>query len=447
MFGSQFLRVHSRSRLIMAGGLAVAAIAAAGCSGGSSSGSGGQVTLKIINWVNPPANQALKKINAEFEKKYPNIKVQYQTAANTAGPYETLLQTSVDSGSADIVTTDHTMQPLPVNATRSTEDTLQFWGTHNVFLPLNGQPFLNNMTPAALQSMTYNGKVYGLLSGEYQWVVFYNKAVFAKYHLAAPQTYDQFISVLKTLKAQHVTPIWLGLGGGASGYAQQFLTEPLMADLWLPQSPDHNLAADLEKGSVSWNNPAFVKAMTEEAAIAKYLEPNYTGEAWQGMPGDFAAGKAAMLLDGSWDLASVQQANPKMQVGSFALPGSNVASDNQPLLSNDLTFEVLKTTKNKDAAMKYLSFFTSKPIYAQYVNITGISPSQKTGTYSSFSSTVLGSLFGKGIATGAVFPPLSASQGFYDTEANFPTLQLSVMAGKKTPQQAAATHASDWKKS
>ena len=140
----------------MAGGLAVAAIAAAGCSGGSSSGSGGQVTLKIINWVNPPANEALKKINAEFEKKYPNIKVQYQTAANTAGPYETLLQTSVDSGSADIVTTDHTMQPLPVNATRSTEDTLQFWGTHNVFLPLNGQPFLNNMTPAALQSMTYN---------------------------------------------------------------------------------------------------------------------------------------------------------------------------------------------------------------------------------------------------------------------------------------------------
>ena len=28
-----------------------------------------------------------------------------------------------------------------------------------------------------------------------------------------------------------------------------------------------------------------------------------------------------MLLDGSWDLASVQKANPKMQVGSFALPG------------------------------------------------------------------------------------------------------------------------------
>lgn len=425
---------------------AVAAVAAAGC-GSSGGAAGGQVTLKIINWVNPPANQALKQINAEFEKKYPNIKIQYQLAANTAGPYQTLLQTSVDSGSADIVTTDETMQPLPVNATKANEDTLQYWGTHNVFLPLNGQPFLKQMTPAALASMTYNGKVYGLLSGEYQWMVFYNKSIFQKYNLTAPTTYNQFISTMQTLAAHKVTPLWLGLGGGASGYATQFLTEPLMSDLWQSQLGSASLATDLEKGTVSWNSPPFVQAMTEEANIAKYLEPNYTGEAWQGMPGDFAAGKAAMLLDGSWDLASVQKASPGIQVGSFGLPGSNVAADNQPLLTNDLTFEVLKDTKNQDAAMKYLAFFTSSPIYKQYVDITGISPSEKSGSYSSFSAKVLGPLFGKGVPTGQVFPPLAANQGFYDTETNFPTLDLAVMAGKKTPQQAAATHAQDWKKS
>jgi raffinose/stachyose/melibiose transport system substrate-binding protein len=426
-----------------------AAIIAAGCGSSSSTSAtgGGTQTLKIISWVNPPANQAFQKIDAEFEKKYPNIKVQFQTAANTAGPYETLLQTTVDSGSADIVTTDGPIQPLPVDPTRANMETDQFWGTHNVFLPLNGQPWLNSLTPAARQSMTYNGKVYGLLSGDYQWVVFYNKTDFAKYHLSVPHTYDQFITVLKTLAAKHVTPLWLGLGGGASGYAQQFLTEPLMADLWAPKVAGANLATALEKGTTSWNDPAFVQGMTEEAAIAKYLEPNYTGESWQGMPGDFAANKAPMLLDGSWDLASIQKANPKIQVGSFALPGSNTASANQPLVADDLTLEVLKNTKHKAAALKWMAFFASKPIYEQYVNITGISPSEASGTYSSFSSSVLGPLFGKGANTGDVFPPLSSTQGYYDTDANFPTLQLSVMGGSKSPASAASTYASDWKKS
>ena len=56
------------------------------------------------------------------------------------------------------------------------------------------------------------------------------------------------------------------------------------------------------------------------------------------MPTDFAAGKAAMLLDGSWDMALVEAAHPKFQVGFFPLPGSNIAANNQSELQNDLTF-------------------------------------------------------------------------------------------------------------
>ncbi|MGH9104524.1 MAG: hypothetical protein ACRDZX_01545, partial [Acidimicrobiales bacterium] len=35
-------------------------------------------TLKIITWVNPPAVTALTKIDNEFMKKYPNVKVQLE---------------------------------------------------------------------------------------------------------------------------------------------------------------------------------------------------------------------------------------------------------------------------------------------------------------------------------------------------------------------------------
>ncbi|HEX3923019.1 MAG TPA: hypothetical protein VHY31_12095, partial [Streptosporangiaceae bacterium] len=91
-------------------------IAAACSSGGSgSSGSSGSSTLKIITWENPPAVAAIKKIDAEFHKKNPNITVDLQTAANLTGPYETLLNTTVDANSADIVSWYPPVQPLPLH--------------------------------------------------------------------------------------------------------------------------------------------------------------------------------------------------------------------------------------------------------------------------------------------------------------------------------------------
>ena len=407
-------------------------------------------TLKIINWVNPGANQAFEKINAEFENKYPNIKVQYITAANTAGPYLTLLETTVDSASADIVTWgsgNTEVQPMPPHPSRSTETLFQYWATHNVFLPLNGQPFLKNFTNSSLQSMSYKGTIYGIASGSYQWVVYYNKADFAKYHLSVPRTYSQFLSVCQTLSANHVTPIWIGLGGGVSVFAKQFLTEPLMAQLWLPHAPGHNLGLALDEGTQRWTSPYFVQGMAEEAAISKYLEPGYTGESYQGMAGAFTSNKAAMLLDGSWDLGPIQQANPKLQMGAFAFPGSDTASLNQPLVAPDLNLEILSKAHNKDAALKYLAFFSSKPIYQQYVDITGISPTETGGSYSSVASRVLGSLFGQGLNVSVVFPILYQDEGYYDTNANWPTLQLQVMAGSTTPKKAAALYQSAWKTS
>ena len=154
-----------------------------------------------------------------------------------------------------------------------------------------------------------------------------------------------------------------------------------------------------------------MQAETEEAAIGKYLEPNYTGASWEAMPGDFASNKGAILLDGSWDLPTVQQANPSIKVGSFPLPGSNIASDNQPMLQPDLNFEVLKKAHNMPAALAYLAFFASKPIYEQYVDMTGISPSETGGTYSNFAAGVLGKWLGKGVEWTELFPEPHGDSG------------------------------------
>lgn len=423
-------------------GVAVAGLLAAACgSGGSSSGASG--TLKIITWVNPPAVDAFKKIDAEFEKKYPDIKVQLQTAADVEGPYLTLQETSVDSSSADIITNVQPLQELPLNPTRANMTTWQFWSTHGVFAPLNGQSFLNNYAGDALTSETYNGKVYGIMAGSYQEGIFYNKAIFARYHLSPPTTWNQFLTVLNTLKSHGVTPMYIGLGGVGPVYLQYLYYELMISD-WYPHAPGGNLAKDLENGTVTWTNPYFTQAMNQEKQLAQYLEPNYTGVPWEGMPGAFAKGQAAMLPDGSWDIALVHQANPSMQVGFFPLPGSNNPADNQPEVGDNLTISVLGKALDKAAAMKWLQFFSQPGIYQQYANMTGVSPVQK-GTFTSPAAQALGSWLGKGVNLNAFYPPLSPNAAYWDQRANWPTLQLDVVQGRKTPAQAEALYQSGWK--
>ncbi len=403
-------------------------------------------SLKIITWVNPPAVTALTQIDNEFMKQYPNVHVQLQTAANDQAGYATLLSTSVDSGSADIVTDVNSIQPLPLHATRAALASTQLWAESNAYLPLNKYPWVHAYTKGALQLESYNGTVYGILSGQYQRVVFYNKADFAKYHISVPTTYNQFLSVLSTLKAKGVTPLWLGAGGGAPFYTTDFITQPLMSAVWQPHVAGQNLTTDLQTGSAEWTDAPMVKVLTEEAAIGKYLEPGYAGVSWEGMPSAFATNKAPMLLDGSWDLATVHTDNPKLQVGSFPLPGSNVAADNQPILQPDLNFEILRKSHNIPAALAWLKFFSSKPIYQQYVDITGISPSETGGTYTSFAAQALGKWLGKGTALSTIMPAPTANLGYWDSTTQWGLLQEAVISGSKTPAQAAQLTQSSWKK-
>lgn len=415
-------------------------ISLAGCGGSAPTSSSASGTVDLITWVNPPAVKVLTKINQEFHKKYPNITVKYQTAANRSGPYATLEQTAVRGGTVDIMGTGP-IQPLPLRMTSSNLTPEQLWATHNVYMPLNSQPWVKNFSPAIFSSETYKGKLYGLVTGVYQEGVFYNKSIFAKYHISVPTTYNQFIHDAQVLKSHGVTPFFVGLQNVGPAYLQ-FIYQELMAELWVPQVGNVNKA--LWSGKVKWTNPTFIKVLSRERTIMHYLEPNFTGVPWQSMPGDFANGQAAMLFDGSWDLASIQAANPSIKVGFFPLPGSNTPANNQPITSGDLTFVVLAHGPNHAAALKWLQFFATPKIYQQYVDATGISPSEVSGHYSSYASQVLGSWFGKGVSSAVAMPDLPASGPYWDQAANWPKAQLDMYQGTYSPQQVAKLYQQGW---
>ena len=420
--------------------LGAAALVGASLAGGTEAASSGHVS--IIMWVNPPAVVALKKIDQEFEKAYPGISVSLSTAVNEYTNYAELEKTSVEGGTTDVMATQ-AINPLPVGGTSADLMPEQLWGTSGVYLPLNGSPWISRMKATSRAVETYKGKLYGMNTGAYQYGVYYNKAIFAKYHITVPTTYSQFIAVCETLQKDGVTPLYDGLGGGAQGYLY-FILYPMMQALWLPNAPGHDLNTDLWTGKEKWTSPYFIQSMEQERQVAKFLEPNYTGESWTTMPTAFAAGKSAMLLDGSWDLSAVFEANKNIQVGYFPLPGGPNPKLDAPILQTDLTWVILSRSKNQAAAKTWLNFFASPKIYGQYVTTTGISPSFQ-GTYQSQTEKVLGpKYFGNGVLAGDIFPVLPAGGPFVLQLNNFWSLQLDMVQGSKTPEQVAQTLEQAW---
>lgn len=394
--------------------------------------------LNIIEWVNPPAVKATNIIDRGFEQAY-HVKVNLTTAVGRPTNYAALEKTSVEGGTQDIMAV-FPIQPYPPGMPTSDLTSEQLWGVDGVYLPLNGQPWVKRLNPASAAAQTYNGKLYGLNTGVYQIGVFYNKAIFARYHLSPPRTLNAFIKLARTLKAKHVTPLYFATSGGATVYDYVMLLDSQLMALW-PGNVDNQFWS----GKASFESPRFIRALRQAKEITSFMEPNWQGEPWTGMPGAFAAGKAAMLLDGSWDMASVLTANPKIHIGYFPLPGSNVPARNQSILQPDLTWVILKNAPHRALALRWFNYFSQPKVYANYVKETGISPSFK-GSYPSATQAILGSYLSKGLLEANAEPALPANGPFVLQPANFWSTLQNVLIGRTTPRAAAAKWETAWKK-
>jgi multiple sugar transport system substrate-binding protein/raffinose/stachyose/melibiose transport system substrate-binding protein len=69
----------------------------------------------------------------------------------------------------------------------------------------------NEDFPAGFRAMSsVDGKQYFLPSSWYWWAVYYRKDIFEQYGLEPPQTWEEFLAVCETLKANGIAPITIG---------------------------------------------------------------------------------------------------------------------------------------------------------------------------------------------------------------------------------------------
>jgi raffinose/stachyose/melibiose transport system substrate-binding protein len=182
---------------------------------------------------------------------------------------------------------------------------------------------------------------------------FYNKALFAKAGITAfPTNWADFFTALDKLKASGVTPIAYGPGGQAlnAGFYPYYDLSYMMMYLgvgdWLK----------LYNGQIPWTDPAIEKQLTTWASIKA---KGYTNK--DVLNGDsvglFEAGKAAMVMEGSWDF---KEFHDKLgdNAGVFIPPFTDTQAKGVVEFPGD-GFGVTSYSQNKAAAAAFLAWMAT----------------------------------------------------------------------------------------
>jgi len=224
---------------------------------------------------------------------------------------------------------------------------------------LNADPtWKNRILPSVLSGATFNGKIYGVpTSGVQPVLFFYNKDIFKQYNLSAPQTWNELLSIVNTLKQHNVIPIALA---GSSKWPNLMYAEYLTDRIGGPDA----FNAVLTNQANAWSQDAFIKAGT---AIQQLVTMGAFGSSFASVVADtnqdaalLYTGKAAMMLQGSWNFPVVQTNSPSFvqsgKLGWFPFPSFEGGKGNAAnVYGNPCNFySISKTAKSPQNCVTYL---------------------------------------------------------------------------------------------
>jgi raffinose/stachyose/melibiose transport system substrate-binding protein len=329
-------------------------------------------TLELLIHQNQPLVDYIDAFDKKFQAKYPDIAVNVSVvkADELAMSTQTRL-TANDIDVIDMFGFAQGIQPYMKNVDKPNWQSLIEAG---MLMDLTGQPFLKNYDASAIKDAgSFGGKVYEVNTGRYAFTgVFYNKDLFAKYSVKVPTTWKQLVAACDTFKKNNIVPMTIG---GKDGW-------PVLVGgygILLSAYPDQAaLVKGLWEGKIKWNDSKSLDMWKKMQVLARdMIEPGASGVSFDAAPGRFASGAAAMLPAGSWDASAIESANPKCNFGYFPMPGSDNPADNKYLGGKyDVGWVVNAKTAHKDAALKWLAFFSEPENYQAYVNAVSIIPTQ-----------------------------------------------------------------------
>lgn len=159
---------------------------------------------------------------------------------------------------------------------------------------------------------TEDGKMFAVPFAAVSHAVYYNKDIFSQNGLEVPKTFEEFLTILQTLKDKGITPM-------GNGVADEW---DVLECLFLGMLPNYIGGAEervkYENGEKKVNDAAFVEAFTDLAKLAPYLPEGFSAVTYNDSANLFAIEQCAMYVDGSWSAGTFGDVG--FNWGVFAIP-------------------------------------------------------------------------------------------------------------------------------
>jgi multiple sugar transport system substrate-binding protein len=315
-------------------------------------------TVRLSGWQsNPTETQLIKKVLADFEVKYPKIKVEFEVIGDR---YMDVIKTRLIGDAApDVFYLEAFEAPLLMSS--------------NVLEPLND--YINKNFDLAdfqsflLNTFKYRGKIYGLPKDFSTLALFYNPQLFKKANLnSPPKTWQQL--------QQYSQKLTIDLNNDGRKERYGFGILPDLARQYLLMKAFGSQLVD-RKGYAIFANSNSFKAL--EKIVFQYQKARTAAQ-----PSDVGANsesemfgqeKAAMVIEGSWAIPSLKETFPELEFATAEIP---LINDRKSTMAYTVAYVMNKQAKHKDAAWKLIEYLTGKEGMKTWAKGGAVLPSRKS---------------------------------------------------------------------
>lgn len=310
------------------------------------------VELKVFGFKTGAEEGAIPELIEQFNAENPDIHVVYEGISN-AGGYQDVLTARLASGQGDDVFFANPNYLAQLQEAGYTEN-------------LSDMPVVADYSSLVKDLLTINDTIPGLgmevaVFGMFSNMDLLNEAGIQK----APATYDEFLADCEILKSAGKTPVVAGAkdGTGAAVLSMAKSMDPIY------QAPDKKeRIAMMNSGALPMGDvmkPGF--ELVQNLVTKGYLDGSkaLVYAAGQDDIAEFAKGNVGFMPGGSWFIAGIQAAAPDMKIELGGIPVND--KDSLILINAGVRVCINSGSRNKDAAKKFVEYFTGTDSMNAYV--------------------------------------------------------------------------------